>query len=191
MTTFIYVLNCPFTGKIRYVGKSDNPFKRFHRHLSEDKSECAYKRNWIKSLKSRGQVPIMDIIDEVPKSEWAFWEKEYIRLFRALGFPLVNTSEGGEGGQHYQLTEASRRKHADSIRGEKSPHWGKKFSAETRKKMSLARLGKKFPKWSDEARKRFIAARTGKKYSEKACENIRVGVLASWKRRKSNASSPE
>lgn len=41
--------------------------------------------------------PVLEILDEVPESQWQFWEREYIRVFKAIGMDLVNTTEGGDG----------------------------------------------------------------------------------------------
>lgn len=41
--------------------------------------------------------PELIIIDEVPKSEWVYWEKFYISLFKTWGFSLVNYTDGGDG----------------------------------------------------------------------------------------------
>jgi len=122
-TTFIYELIDPITDETRYIGKSDNPSKRLSGHL-KDKSHT-YKVSWIKSLKNNNLYPILNIIDEVNESEWQFWERFYISLYRSWNCRLVNLAQGGEGG--------SLRK-------------GYKTSAETKRKISLAHKGKTFSK---------------------------------------------
>jgi hypothetical protein len=92
-TTFIYALQDPNTNEIRYVGKSNEPSRRLSEHLLENTN--TYKVNWIKSL---GEVhPNLITLDEVPMSEWGFWESYYIDLFRSWGFRLVNLTNGGDG----------------------------------------------------------------------------------------------
>lgn len=140
--TFIYSLNCPKTGRIRYIGKSDNPFKRFSFHLNQSGLGHTHKNNWIKALRAEGLVPTMEILDEVPNSDWGFWEQEYIRLFQALGFCLVNGTEGGDSPPNRS---------------------GEKQSLETKLKISRANSGKKR---SDEFRQRMRLAFSGRKASE-------------------------
>lgn len=116
-TTFLYTLNDPRTGEIRYLGKSDNPFQRFKKHLCDRRA--SHKVHWIQSLRALGLSPTMDLLDEIPDSQWQFWEKEYVRVFRAIGIRLTNGTDGGEGPS------------------------GLVHSAETKEKLSKIRLGKK------------------------------------------------
>lgn len=139
MTTCIYTLNCPLTGKIRYLGKSDNPFKRFKHHLRYAASVKSHKSNWILSLKSQGLKPAMELLDEVPVAEWQFWEREYIRVLRAIGVKLTNGTDGGEGAPH-PLGKALSVEHRQKI---STALLGKKRSAATRRRMRNAKLGRK------------------------------------------------
>ena len=51
MTTKIYTLTDPITNQVRYVGKSNNPLKRYYKHLNESlKSTKTHKNNWINKL---------------------------------------------------------------------------------------------------------------------------------------------
>lgn len=43
-----------------------------------------------------GLKPIIEIIDEVPVSEWEFWEIYWISQFKTWGFDLTNGTEGGD-----------------------------------------------------------------------------------------------
>lgn len=100
-TTFIYALKelKPgeyFSTRIRYVGKANDPYKRFQEHC-QTKVKC-HRGNWIRSLPSKDLSLQLEVIEEVSDTDWKFWEREYIRLFRALGFDLVNEADGGEGG---------------------------------------------------------------------------------------------
>lgn len=77
-------------------------------------------------------------IDEVPTSEWRFWEKYYISLFKSWGFNLENKNEGGGG-----LTNLTQ-KHKDSI----SSAWKNKSKEELtiiNDKRRKGNLGKKKP----------------------------------------------
>lgn len=151
-TTFIYALKelAPgeyFSRKIRYIGKADDPYARFERHLRSQ--EKCHRGNWIRSLPAKGLSLQLEILDEVPESEWPFWEREYIRVFRAIGFNLVNETSGGEGG----ATMA-----------------GKTMSQEAREKIRIANTGRVF---SLEHRENISRAKVGRKPSAKAIENQR------------------
>lgn len=117
-TTFLYELKDPRTGETRYLGKSDNPFKRLKQHLQNRKKIPV--SNWIKKLRNLGFVPHMELLDEISVSRWQFWEQEYIRVFRSIGVRLLNLSEGGE-----------------------SPMSGKTHSLEAKEKIRLAGIRRK------------------------------------------------
>lgn len=96
-TTFIYTLSDPVTYQVRYVGKSNNPLSRYRSHYYKCENESQHKRNWINSIKKSGLKPILDIVDEIPISEWKFWETYWIQQFKVWGFKLTNSTLGGDG----------------------------------------------------------------------------------------------
>lgn len=91
---YIYELSDPRTGVTRYVGKTVDPERRYIQHKT--RKESNRKSSWVQSLKRVGLNPVMVILDEVPASEWEFWEMWYIELFKQWGCELVNTSNGGD-----------------------------------------------------------------------------------------------
>lgn len=94
---FIYILSDPRDNQIRYVGKTDNPQRRFSMHLIE-KDPC-YKRNWIKQLLSNNLQPIMTVIEEIPENQdWEEREKYWISYYRSTGHNLTNMTDGGDCG---------------------------------------------------------------------------------------------
>lgn len=99
-------------GDIRYIGKTSQYLKqRLYSHIKETKSERkSYKISWIKSLLNKGIKPKIEVIDEVPESEWQFWEQYWISQFRAWGFKLTNLTEGGQGGNGYKHKPSSKKK---------------------------------------------------------------------------------
>ncbi len=97
MVTYIYVLKCPKTNEVRYVGKSNNPKRRYCGHMRTDKTACSYKINWVQSLLKQGLKPVLKIIREVPIDEWKDWEKYYIEYYKDKGCKLTNLGQGGEG----------------------------------------------------------------------------------------------
>lgn len=153
-TVFVYSLNDPtrqHLGKTRYIGKAKDPYRRYEEHLDFNRREKTYKSNWIRSLLALGHTPILEILDEVPEFEWQFWEKEWIRLYRALGFKLTNGTDGGEGLRNpseevrekiartrrgKKLSTAHVAAMSAAMSGEKNPFFGKRHSPETLKKIS-------------------------------------------------------
>ena len=97
MNTHIYVLKCPITNEVRYVGKTNNPSERYKNHLNKCRDGGTYKHNWINSLRKIGLKPIFEIIDEVDIKEWKEKEKYYIKHYRDEGCNLVNHTDGGDG----------------------------------------------------------------------------------------------
>ena len=94
---FIYALSDPRNNQVRYIGKANNPEDRYTNHFNSARDKNTHKRNWINNVRKDGLRPELIIIDEVPKSEWQYWEKFYISLFKTWGFSLVNYTEGGDG----------------------------------------------------------------------------------------------
>lgn len=98
--TFIYSLNCPLDGSVKYIGKSNNPKNRFKKHKSladKNTGDNILKNIWIKSLLDQNLSPILNIIEEVDISEWKIKEKFYIKLHRDNGCELFNICGGGNG----------------------------------------------------------------------------------------------
>lgn len=99
MPNYIYALLCP-SGKVRYIGKTNDPVKRLRRHISrakyhETKSHAA---NWIRSLLKVGHKPTLKVLEEIPDGgDWVSREIETIAEYRSLGFDLTNATAGGEG----------------------------------------------------------------------------------------------
>ncbi len=149
--TFLYILLEPFEDEVRYVGKSDRPLERLTDHLNECKNETHRRANWLKSLKYQNLKPRLEILCEVPAAEWEFWERHFIKYFRACGFDLVNTTLGGDGVH---------------LEGQPNPFFGKKHSEESKLKNRLAHLGKRA---SVETRAKQSAALKGRKCSAAEC----------------------
>lgn len=134
--TFIYSLSDPITGFVRYIGKSDNVRKRFSDHFKPSSiNKNTYKNNWLKKIRGNGLIPIIDIIDEVSKLDWKFWEIHYISLYKSWGFPLVNLTNGGDGCDGYRHSQEVIKKlkdfKIDKMKGENNPFFNKKHSPET------------------------------------------------------------
>jgi len=97
---YIYILLDPRNDQVRYVGKTITPKKRFTRHKNEKKLH--HRGCWIRQLRREKLIPIMEIIDITPETEWKFWESHYISLYKSWGFKLTNETNGGEGGATFR-----------------------------------------------------------------------------------------
>ena len=139
MTVFIYTLSDPRTNEVRYVGKTVNPKKRFHEHVSpiKEQREGTYKRRWTAALRADGLKPTISIIDRIENSndeDWQCRERFWISHYRRIGARLTNLDSGGLNGK--KMSEESKEKC-------RLIHLGKKRTPEAREKMRVAQLGKK------------------------------------------------
>ena len=98
--TYIYSLNCPLDGTVKYIGKTNSPKDRFRKHKSladKNKGDNILKNKWIKQLLDQSLLPILNIIEDVDISEWKVKEKFYIKLYKENGVELFNICGGGNG----------------------------------------------------------------------------------------------
>lgn len=102
-TTFIYALADPRTGRVRYVGKANDPEQRLAQHRHGD-GRNGHKNNWIRQLRRAGLCPVLHILQECA-DDWADRERYWIAYHRAAGEPLTNLTEGGEGASGRALSD--------------------------------------------------------------------------------------
>jgi hypothetical protein len=96
----IYGLVCPLACRVRYIGKSISPRKRLSAHIS-----CATRNaydhhtaRWIRKIVSLGLQPSLIILEEVAEGvDWRSVERRWIAKATSEGWPLTNTTAGGEG----------------------------------------------------------------------------------------------
>lgn len=131
-TIKIYSLNCPKNGSVKYIGKTEGCLqKRLSQHLSKySLIKRTLKNNWIKSLLNDNLYPNIQLIEEVPKNEWEYWEKFWIEQFRQWGFVLKNSAEGGQGGK------------TKWKKGKKHHFYGVKYNEQKRKNIAKSLYGK-------------------------------------------------
>ena len=97
LNTYIYILKCPLTQEVRYVGKTNNPKERYYNHLNKAKDINTHKRNWINKLRESNLKPVFEIIDTVSRDDWHYWEKFYIAKYIRDSCNLTNCTNGGDG----------------------------------------------------------------------------------------------
>lgn len=184
-TTFIYALCEPDTGEIRYIGKADDPHRRFLAHLSKSHKEDNYKSRWIRNLQHSGKTPVLKIIDEVSLETWQQCEVAYVEFCLEQECHLTNGTLGGEGGHNPTLEvrkkmslnrlgkkapESACIKRSILFTGAGNPRFGKEVTLATRAKMSAARKGKQTGADNPMFGKR--GANFGKKFSLETCKKI-------------------
>lgn len=147
---YIYGLIDPESQQIRYIGKSIRPRERLRDHMNEI-SNC-HRSHWLRRLRARGQMPELVILEEI-RGEWPWQEAEryWIARAKALGWPLVNNTNGGDGVEGLPIETRQRmakvwigRKHRpETLRKLREARRARSTSDETRKKMSLSQTGRK------------------------------------------------
>lgn len=137
-----------------YIGKSNTPQKRLKRHLSASCNCASHLGQWLREIISCGKVPNLVVLCETSTKFWKKEEMRYIRVARALGINLVNSTDGGEG---ITMTPQTRAKLA-------AAQLGRTHSPETRAKMSAARLGRKFAPLALEHRTKIGLANLGNRH---------------------------
>lgn len=96
---YIYLLK-DNKGTVRYVGKTNNPKSRLYSHIAEAKRKKSNRKilNWIRSLLSRNEKPVLEIIEICSHENWQDREKYWISFYRKKVTNLCNECDGGEGG---------------------------------------------------------------------------------------------
>ena len=131
-TTYIYTISDE-NGNVRYIGKSNNPKRRIYQHINEKFNK--HKYNWLQSIIKRGEFPKIEVIDEVPESEWQIHEVYWIAQFKAWGFNLINKTTGGDGANGYKHRKDSCEKMSKSHKGKTlSDNHKEKISNSVKKK---------------------------------------------------------
>lgn len=188
---YIYALCDPRDDRVRYIGKTDNPDRRYKAHLIE--KSRTYRTNWIKSLAALGLKPKLKIIEIVSfqsTTEWEARERYWIAYYRNIYSDLTNGSDGGDcgpdcTGKHLIKSEIGRKNIiAALIKRNKSPemrevsrknglsHKGKRVSPETIEKIRIANTGKKMH--SEEFKRELAERNKIRKYnSEQMRQNAR------------------
>lgn len=131
-TIKIYTLSDPITNEIRYIGQTKHSLEeRLKGHIkSKGKVWRVY---WINSLKKRGLIPKIELLEEVEKEMGSQTEVFWISMFRCWGFKLINLTDGGGTSTTKNIIRSKEWK--ENIRlGKLNSNF--KYSEETKLKMS-------------------------------------------------------
>ena len=153
--------------KKRYIGKCHgNVMERYNAHI-----------------RGRGNQPLKDDIDEFGIENFTFeilhdgildeflddYEKEAIAKYNTVSPNGYNQTWGGDGGK---LSEITKAKISESLKGEQNFNYGRPRSEETKRKISEKHKGKKLPEEHrrklSEAHKGNPSYMKGKKHSAEA-----------------------
>jgi group I intron endonuclease len=138
----IYVLKCPITNDVRYVGQTRMKLeKRLSGHLydalSRDKVRSNHKDNWIKKLIKDGHRPIIESVEfflnEIGLGFILEREKFWISNYK-IKYNLLNSTDGGEYSLNNKII-------ISDMSGDKNPMFGKKHNNISKKIMSDKKKG--------------------------------------------------
>lgn len=159
MPTTIYALCEPDlqVPVIRYIGKTANMAQRVKAHLSQTVKESTRVGNWVKSLVTRGETPVLVTLTQVPDEIGSAAEILYIRLAREGGMDLCNLTDGGDG--VVNPSPESREKLRRSKLGRRNPNFGGVPAAT----LAAAGAANSLRVWTPETRESFREAKLGAK----------------------------
>lgn len=107
----IYVLHHD-SSKFVYVGQTSRGELRFKEHFSEHylaSTKGQARSKWIKAMRARGHEPLISVLEECASpDDLNEAEQFHIANMRALGFKLLNHTEGGEGTRGFRFTEEQK-----------------------------------------------------------------------------------
>jgi len=135
---FIYALHHP-TSRCVYVGQTSRGMLRPRSHFWEsclNSTRKVARSKWIKSMRARGHEPEIAILEECADiAELDDAERFHIVSMRALGFTLLNHTEGGGGIRGYRHTEECKKASAERMKRRiaSDPNYSAKCSERNRR----------------------------------------------------------
>lgn len=93
--TYIYAVCDPDSGKVMYVGKSNNPKKRLSQHIYDSGKRKSKIHGWIKGLLASGKAPTIKTLHVTTQENWQSTEIMEIAKQRAIGCAELNIAKGG------------------------------------------------------------------------------------------------
>lgn len=148
---YIYVLICPITNQVRYIGKGSKS-RAFNVY-----SRTGHCKSWIKNLKNNNLTPIVKIVKSNLTEPRAFYlEKLLIKFCKYFKFNLTNLTLGGDGPAGYEHNEKAINKMSKTYFKKGGIPWNKGLKQDDNFKLKVKegrRLGKK-PKVTDEVKRK-------------------------------------
>jgi hypothetical protein len=103
MIYYIYYLIDPNDKKVRYVGCSKNPKRRFYQHLHKLDVLHTDKRKWLESLFRNRQEPIMKVVKKcIGEEEAREQEQHHLDMHIETALNIHNPEKGAASREgHY------------------------------------------------------------------------------------------
>ena len=96
MVIYIYALRDPRDGRVRYVGKTNNPKSREKNHFAKSSLDHGMaKTKWILELRSHALRPVFTVLEECNEETWRERERFWIGYYGGIR-QLLNARLGGE-----------------------------------------------------------------------------------------------
>lgn len=93
---YIYALINPVDGSVFYVGRTNNLRNRYRNHAFGSASAGSGLSRVIETVKRKGSVPLMGILEFVDESDdWILREEYWIKYGLEKSWPLRNYGKGG------------------------------------------------------------------------------------------------
>lgn len=94
MKRYIYLLECPISSLVVYVGETENINRRYNRHCLGTSTDTKDKKKWTNELKAKNLKPIMKIVDEAEtKRDALIKESALIDSYLSNGIKLFNVKK--------------------------------------------------------------------------------------------------
>lgn len=143
--TYIYGLVDPRDGRVRYVGKANNPRVRLRAHIQyRNNGHNPRKGKWIDALLKIGISPSLVFLERVESHQWQSAEKFQIAFFRERGLADLNIHKGGDGSHSDMYSDDARRRLSENAKRRlltepNNPfrRFGRKHSLETLEKLRM------------------------------------------------------
>ena len=156
---YIYKITNLINGKT-YIGQ--------HKYKTLDDNYMGSGKNIKRAIKKYGKENFKKdilVFDIVKKDLINELEKGYIAFYRSIGKAEYNIADGGEGGAG-PLSEETKKKIAETLKGHPGWNKGKHLSYEARKRMSEAHKGKMSGPLSEETKRKISEAQKGNHYAK-------------------------
>lgn len=117
----VYGLVDPDSGRIRYIGKTNDIKRRFRVHINAAKNHAKYMvHHWIRSILDSGKSPHFRVLQLCFSPACALQaEVEWIARLKESGENLCNLTQGGEGKHHGSLSTSTKHSISRALMGHK------------------------------------------------------------------------